>query len=206
MNPKDEIIQARLPTVMVPVFEPLPALKAGETRLAMAEDGLWIEMDAGWGHFCRPLWKSRRKLPYGNVGASSQLRCGRIPLKLIERFSEQANEWADSGCETAAWITWGADCGWEYLVLEVLERSAVSVRYQWPDLDPETVLVLDLHSHGAGAAFFSHTDDQSDLGFPHYSLVLGRAGSDRPLIQMDCKLRLCLAGYFFDEPAPWVQA
>ena len=37
---------------------------------------------------------------------------------------------AGSGCETAAWVTWGADCGWEYLVLEVLEQPAVSVRYQ----------------------------------------------------------------------------
>lgn len=202
MDPKDKILQTRLPTVMVPVFEPLSVLKAGETRLLMAEDGLWIEADAGWGHFRRPLWKSRRKLPYGQVEAGSNLRCGRIPMKLIERFSEQANEWADQGGETAAWITWSFHCGWEFLIPEILIRTAVSVRYMWPDLGPSTALVLDVHSHGAGAAFFSHTDDQSDLGFPHYSLVLGRCGKARPLTLLDCKLRLCLAGYFFDEPVP----
>ncbi|MFY9269013.1 MAG: PRTRC system protein A [Candidatus Manganitrophaceae bacterium] len=205
MNAKDEILQSHLPTVMVPQFEPLTALKAGETRLVMAEDGLWIEAESIWGYFRRLLWRSYRKLPYGKVEAVSNLRCGRIPLKLIEHFAEEANKWADHGSETAAWITWGADRGWDYLVLEVLEQSAVSVRYQWPDLDPDTVLVLDLHSHGTGAAFFSPTDNQSDLGFPHYSLVLGRAGSDRPLTQMDCRLRLCLAGYFFEEAVPWVQ-
>lgn len=206
MNVKDEILQTRLPTVMAPRFEPLPALKAGETRLVMAEDGLWIEAEGGFGHFRRPLWRSYRNLPYGKVEAVSNLRCGRIPMKLIERFAKQANEWAEWSSETAAWIIWSAGSGWEYLPLEILEHSAVSVRYVWPDLDPDRFLVTDLHSHGIGSAFFSYTDDRSDLGFPHYSLVLGRAGSDRPLTQMDCRLRLCLAGYFFEEAAPWVQA
>ena len=205
MNTKDEILQTRLPTVMVPVFEPLPALKAGETRLVVAEDGLWIEAESGFGHFRRPLWQSRRNLPYGQVEALSQLYCGRIPLKLIERFAEEANEWADQGSETAAWITWGVDCGWDYRVLEVLEQSAVSVRYQWPDLAHDRSLVMDLHSHGVGEAFFSTTDDQSDLGFPHYSLVLGRCGKNKPLSEMACRLRLCLAGFFISEPVPWIQ-
>ena len=205
MNLKDELLQTHLPTVMVPRFEPLPALKAGETRLVMAEDGLWIETEAGFGHFRRPLWKSRRNLPYGKVEALSQLRCGRIPLKLIERFAEQANHWTEWGCETAAWITWGPNSGWEFLEPEILIRTAVSVRYTWPDLGPDTALVVDAHSHGTGAAFFSHTEDQSDPGFPHCSLVLGRCGKDRPLFGLDCKLRLCLAGYFFDEPVSWIQ-
>lgn len=205
MNRKDEILQTRLPTVMAPRFEPLPALNAGETRLVMAGDGLWIEAEGGFGHFRRPLWRSDRNLPYGRVEACSQLRCGPIPLKLIERFAKQANEWADQGSEAAAWITWGPNRGWELLEPKILIRTAVSVRYTWPDLGPDTALVLDLHSHGIGSAFFSHTDDRSDLGFPHYSLVLGRCGRNRPLKELDCKLRLCLAGYFFEEPAPWVQ-
>ncbi|NKE70225.1 PRTRC system protein A [Candidatus Manganitrophus noduliformans] len=204
MNAKDEILQTRLPTVMVPVFEPLPVLKAGETRLLMAEDGLWIEAEGDFGHFRRPLWKSRRKLPYGQVEIASELRCGPIPRKLVERFAELANEWTEWGCETAAWITWGPNVGWELLEPEILIRAAVSVRYTWPDLGPDTALVVDLHSHGIGSAFFSPTDDQSDLGFPHYSLVLGRCGRGRPLTQLDCKLRLCLAGYYFDELVPWI--
>lgn len=206
MNIKDEILQMRLPTVMAPRFEPLSALKAGETRLVMAEDGLWIEAEAIWGYFRRPLWRSRRNLPYGRVEACSQLRCGRIPMTLIERFAKRANEWAEWSAEHAAWIVWSAGNGWDYLPLETLEHSAVSVRYIWPDLGPDRFLVMDLHSHGTGSAFFSHTDDRSDLGFPHYSLVLGRCGRNRPLKELDCKLRLCLAGYFFEEAVPWVQA
>lgn len=62
MNPKDEILQRHLPTVMAPRFEPLPALKAGETRLVMAKDGLWIEAEGGFGHFRRPLWRSRKRI------------------------------------------------------------------------------------------------------------------------------------------------
>lgn len=148
--------------------------------------------------------EAERELPYGQVEAVSNLRCGRIPVRLIERFAKQANAWADQGSETAAWITWGSNSGWKFLEPEILIRTPVSVRYTWPELAPDTALVLDVHSHGTGTAFFSHTDDQSDLGFPHYSLVLGCAGFDRPLAQLDCKLRLCLAGYFFEELAPWI--
>lgn len=199
MNRKDLLLQKHLPTFMAPRFEPLPSLEEGQTRLLMAEDGLWIEAKTAWGAFARRVFESPRALPYGPIKEITALDCGSIPVLLVERFADQANEFADKGCETAAWLIWSPTAGWEYLELNIPEHTSVSVRFTWPQLGPDWHLILDLHSHGIGPAFFSRTDDRSDQGLPHFSLVLGNCKAGRPRSDLDCAFRLCIAGFYFEE-------
>lgn len=203
MNPKDEILQKQLPTLMVPVYEPLPALWEGHARFLMTRDGLWIEAKTVWAHFTRPIWRSKRVLPYGALSQVNILYCKRIPMTFIEQFVTQANEAATRNVETIAWILWSPTKGWKYLIPEILIQTAVRVDYSWPDLGADWSLVVDMHSHGALPAIFSRDDNESDVGFPHFSLVVGRCKEGRRLEALDFSLRLCLAGYYFEEEVPW---
>lgn len=187
---------------MVPIYEPLPPITPGTARLLMAKDGLWIEADAIWGLFRKHLWLSPRNLPYGPTEELSELRCGRVPTRYFDQFAQQANEEAELDCETAAWIIWHATIGWKYLRLEILDQSAVSVSYRWPQLEPDWHLILDMHSHGRISAFFSSTDDLSDQGSPHFSMVLGKCQRGLSRAELDCELRLCIASFYFDEEVP----
>ncbi|MFQ5779536.1 MAG: PRTRC system protein A [Nitrospiria bacterium] len=198
MNRKDLLLQKHLPTVMVPRFEPLPPLPENRSRLLMAKDGLWIEVKTPWGLFIKRIFESSRHLPYGSVRERTELLSGPIPIRFLEQFVNQANGSSQRGLETAAWIIWSAEKGWEYLQLDILERTRGSVAFRWPELVPERHLVLDMHSHGAGPAFFSKTDNRSDQGTAHFSLVVGNCKGGRPLAELDMACRLCLAGFFFD--------
>ncbi len=198
MNRKDLLLQNHLPTVMVPRFEPLPLLQEKCSRLLMAADGLWIETKTAWGTFIKRIFESSRPLPYGSVKKRVELLTGPIPMRLLERFVTQANESGQEGLETAAWIVWSPRQGWEYLELDILRQTGGSVQFRWPDLAPESFLVLDMHSHGRGPAFFSKTDDGSDQGTAHFSLVVGHCRAGRPLAELDTAFRLCLSGFFFD--------
>ncbi len=199
MNRKDLLLQEHLPTFMVPRFEPLPPLQESRSRLLMAKDGLWIETRTPWGEFIKRIFESPRILPYGSVAEKTELLSGPIPMRLQEQFVNQANASSQRGLETAAWIIWSAEQGWEYLQLDILERTSGSVAFRWPALAPEKHLVLDMHSHGAGPAFFSITDDRSDQGTAHFSLVVGNCEEGRLFAELDTAFRLCLSGFFFGD-------
>lgn len=69
------------------------------------------------------------------------------------------------------------------------KRREASVPY---GVLPNTV--LDIHSHGAMAAFFSRTDDHDEQGF-RLSLVLGELDTGEPSYEM----RLCCYGNYWDQ-------
>ncbi len=199
MNRKDILLQNHLPTLMVPQFESLPELQKNRSRLLIADDGLWIEAKTAWGVLIKRIFESPRPLPYGSVEEKTALLSGAIPIRFLERFVAQANESGQEGLETAAWIIWSADEGWQYLELDLLVQNVGSVMFRWPELAPETSLVLDMHSHGRGPAFFSETDNRSDQGTAHFSLVIGNCAKGRALAELDTAIRLCLSGFFFED-------
>jgi PRTRC genetic system protein A len=72
------------------------------------------------------------------------------------------------------------------------------VRYDDAVVDCER-LALDLHSHGIHHAYFSGTDDASDLARPgpHLSLVVGRCTS---VEEARMAVRLCCAPFLIPVP------
>ncbi len=198
MNGNDLLLQQHLPTLMVPKFEALSALRENASRFLMSAEGLWIESKTAWGRFMKPLYASPRALPYGQVKEEIELFCGTIPLNLVEQFAIQAHQAAKEGLETAAWILWSENKGWAYLELNMTEQSPGSVEFTWPKLAVDQHLVLDMHSHGIGRAFFSSTDNTSDQGLAHFSLVLGLCDIGSVLSEVNSVIRLCLSGFFFD--------
>lgn len=198
MNKKDTLLLKQFPTVMVPQFENLPNLETGSPRLLMAKDGLWIQSKTPWGRFSRRLYKTPRTLPYGAAKERTELNCGDMPQNMVERFLESANTDAEKNIETAAWVVWDEEKGWEYLELDLLQQTTISVQFTWPRLSPQQHLVLDMHSHGKGNAYFSETDNRSDQGQTHFSLVFGHCGKTDQ--NHEHAFRLCLAGFFFEYP------
>ena len=81
-----------------------------------------------------------------------------------------------------------------HLVFPEQSGAATSLQYQ-----PIPDLVAEFHSHGAGPAFFSATDDADEQGFGLYGVV-GRLQSPLPEIAV----RVGIYGHF--GPLVWEQA
>lgn len=194
LDKKDRIMQKACPTVMVPAHSPLPGIATGNYRFLMAYDGLWIEARTGWGHFRCPLWISPRPLPYGTLESITELTGGSFPTDLIELCRKEAFEKARTRKEWAGWIIWSEDTGYEYLSLEILQETGISIQYRYPGLPSGTWLAMDLHSHPFDMARFSDTDDHDDRGGIHYSGVFSFDAD----LRSNLTLRLCLEGFFFE--------
>ena len=126
---------------------------------------------------------------------SLTLAHGRIPFSLLETVLTFLT---GGGHELYLGVVW-QDGAYRKVIPEQTGQTA-SVKYQ----RPRSVL-LDVHTHGNMAAFFSSTDDRDEQGFQLY-MVLGRL--DQPVRQV--ALRLGVYGYFapldwgevFDRPPP----
>ncbi len=190
MNHKDKLIQEHKPVVLVPAYEALAKLEMGKTRFVMASDGLWIESRQPWVHLCLPLWKSKVHLPYGLVERCFEMVYEPIDGDVRRQIKKDALRWC--GYEYAGAITYTDDALVYQEIEDVLERGLGSVSYKVP---PH--VVVDIHSHGYGAAYFSEQDDKDDQGGVRISLVLGHCKGDGKDITF--ALRLCVEGYFFGE-------
>jgi PRTRC genetic system protein A len=100
--------------------------------------------------------------------------------------------------ESAAFILWNAvtrEFSVEFPIID--EATPSRLVYHPPILRSDWHLICDIHSHAAGPAFFSATDDVDDAHSTKISLVFGRldhAGS--PLAAS----RLCAGGMFLPLP------
>lgn len=77
-----------------------------------------------------------------------------------------------------------------YVPEQETSRSAV-VFQRNPEIESKKILVMDIHSHGAFSAFFSHTDDNDEKGVRLY-MVIGNLNS----ASCSFKLRAGMAGAF----------
>ena len=194
LDRKDRILQNGCPTLMVPIYSSLPDLAIGYRRFLMARDGLWLEAKPPWGHFRFPLWFSPGPLPYGRVDSVTVLVSGPVPPELIDLCRNEATRKAKILKEWVGWIVWDEEGGYEYLPLEIIEATEVSIRYKVPVLPEGTSLVMDFHSHPFSMAHFSGTDDHDDQGGMYYSGIFSfDSGMNSKLT-----LRLCLEGFFFE--------
>lgn len=188
---RDAALQAAFPIVPVPRYGALPELASGARRYLAAADGLYLEA-RGAIDVCARV--AATALPYGPIGDRPPvaLPYGPIPAAVVDEAVARARE--ASPHETALLVLAGAD-RYELVVPTITEATRGSVRYEEQGIDA-TRVVLDIHSHGRLPAYFSSTDDASDLSRigPHVSLVFGRCEGD----ELEAAVRICCGHHLLD--------
>jgi PRTRC genetic system protein A len=191
---RDQIVFGETPTLMQPLHgETLPKPEAGKHRFVIAGDGVYVEAVNPVLEVRLPVAKSSIKLPYGQIGSAGvRLAHGQIPRRILQDVCEKTflcspNEWAGL-------VVWD-NIRKEYALYEpdVISFSAghISYRNVLPD---EYELVMDLHSHGNMPAFFSETDDKSDIGGFYIAGVVGNCDSGDPTFAT----RIVVNGHLFE--------
>ncbi|MQA40571.1 PRTRC system protein A [Rugamonas aquatica] len=129
-----------------------------------------------------------------------ELACGRLPRTLIGRFVDAAR--AAAPAELAGALVYDPHAGQLQLVLHTsVCAHAGQVAYRLAPLAPQQLVVLDLHSHGHGPAYFSAGDDRDDRGMC-LAMVVGDLQRGQPSVAF----RLCLNGLLLALPHPWQEA
>lgn len=185
----DEILQRSFPTVLAPRFAQLQSLTVTGERFVLSSTKLMFEVSRPWLHAIRAISAPfDRMTPYGEAPAEVvTLRCGPVPKRLLDQFHEQSRLALPR--ETAAWIVWNENDGqFAYRELRTLSSDSLHVHFDRPALSSGWHLVMDIHSHGAHEAFFSHTDDADDIDQLCVSVVVGRV--DQPMPSMVARLSM----------------
>ena len=190
---RDRIVFGETPTLMQPLHgESLPKPETGKHRFVIASDGVYVEAINPVLEVRLPVAKSTIKLPYGQISAVGVcLVNGQIPKRILQDVCEKTflcvpNEWAGL-------VVWDKIRS-EYALYEPdtisFSNRHISYRNVLPD---KYELVIDLHSHGNMPAFFSKTDDQSDIGGFYIAGVVGNCDSGEPTFAT----RIVVNGHFF---------
>jgi PRTRC genetic system protein A len=194
MNSMDEALLRAFPLLAVPASgEQAPAAECG-TRYLVGRHGVSREINLPWVRVCRLIAPSALPLPFGAVADTVEFRCGPIPLEVIQQFVAHAKQ--EQPLEVAGAFLWNERHDrWRYARRTLVRVTAAHLEYR--ELCPAEGehLVVDAHSHGRHAAFFSARDDADDAGAIKLSLVLGNLDRERP----SSRMRLCMAGLV--EPA-----
>jgi PRTRC genetic system protein A len=189
---RDQVVFSETPTLMQPRFgEKLPEPQAHKHRFVCGQDGLYIEAQNQVIGIRQCIAQSLVRLPYGKIEQTGiHLRHGQIPSWILADVIRKAanavpNEWAGL-------IVWNEIQG-QYQLFEPDVLTATSARISYSTFMPEGLIpVMDLHSHGNGRAFFSATDDQSDLSGFYVAVVMGKCASDHP----EFVIRMVVNGHF----------
>lgn len=194
IDPRDALLQAHVPAVMVPRFRELNwPLDCSGHRYLVAEDGLWIEVKRPWLHLVWPIAPSPAPLPYGKLQDRMEFAFDWDAVDLLlAQFEAEAIRALPS--EHAAWLIWdGKEEVLRYRSILAISAGPAGIKLHRPQLEAHEHLAVDVHSHGALGAFFSTTDDGDDAGEVKLSVVLGNL--DDPGSQT-LSMRLCAHGLF----------
>lgn len=140
------------------------------------------------------------QMPYGFFDCSVDgsdvdffLDAGKIPGKLLDEIIAFFRK--DPEKEAAAQIFYDAERK-EYRVHYPPQKAgSCSVVFRRdPELENNSVLMMDVHSHGQMEAFFSAVDDHDEKGTRLF-LVIGRLDRD-----VQCRLRAGIAGSYREVP------
>lgn len=202
-DPTGAALLAAMPCYPVPSQGRSPAIEALRTArvgqgLAVGHDGVMLILRRPW--LALDTWVTppiSAYLPYGSAGTPrADLRCGLIPRELGNRVLGHLREALPN--ESAAFILWNEVTRQFSVEFPVIDEATPSrLVYHPPILRPDWHLICDIHSHAAGPAFFSATDDVDDAHSTKISLVFGRLDSaDGPVTAS----RLCAGGMFLSLP------
>ncbi len=194
MDTRDQIVFGETPTLMQPVYgESLPKPEIGKHRFVIANDGLYVEAINPVLEVRLPVAKSSIKLPYGIIGSVGvRLVNGQIPKRILQDVCEKTLLCGE--CEWAGLVVWDKiRCEYALYEPDTISFSTRHISYR-NELSDEYELVMDLHSHGSMPAFFSKTDDKSDMGGFYIAGVVGNCDSDEPTFAT----RIVVNGHFFE--------
>lgn len=189
MNHMDEALLKAFPLLAASASgAQQPAAEFG-TRYLVGRFGVSREVTLPWIRACQLIAPSALALPYGVVPDAVEFRCGPIPGAVVREFVADAKQ--AYPLEIAGVFLWNdADDSWRYVRREAKTSSGSHIEYDEVRAGDGEHIVIDVHSHGLHAAFFSAEDDADDRGSMKVSLVLGNLDQDRPT----SKMRLCMAG------------
>ena len=202
-NPTAAAVLDAMPCYPVPPQGRSPAIEALRTAdaghgLAIGCDGVMLILRRPWLALDIPITPPLPAyLPYGSIGMPrAELRCNFIPGELLDRISAWFRESLPN--EAAAFVVWD-ETTHEFSLLfpQVDEATPSRLVYRTPVLPAGQHIICDAHSHAAGPAFFSATDDADDAHATKIALVLGRLDQpDGPTMVS----RLCAGGMFIALP------
>lgn len=201
--PLDEALWKSAPTVTVPKYAEFEALQEVGHRFLATAEGLFIEVRREWLHFIQPiapLQENAPRPPYGTVAKKVELAFERLgnTFPFIRQFAEAARQALPN--EHAAWIVWDAKAkALAYRDVAVKQAGPGAIAFERPILAEHESLAIDIHSHGAGPAFFSETDNRDDAGEVKIACVIGDLGDGKsPSVQF----RICVLGMVIPVNVP----
>lgn len=191
----DAALQQTCPVGAVPLYGPfVPSTVPGE-KIWVASNGTFVQITRAWATFIRKIGEIAIPVPYGALTESSQFHTSRIPDGFLEQFNMQARK--QSTIEIGASIIWHQTSDTFRLAYSTaIVATAGSLVHALPELGPDEHLVVDCHSHGTHAAFFSSTDDKDDGDQVKLAYVVGNCNQET----LSFASRLCLRGMFETIP------
>lgn len=193
---RDKIVFGESPMLMQPRFgAPLAAPDDVKHRFVCGEDGLYIEAQNAVIAVRICVARSNVRLPYGKIEHSGiHLKNGLIPYWILNETLKKAGEAVPD--EWAGIVVWnGLAQQYELYSPTILLSNPARVRYS-SSMPEYCIPVMDLHSHGSSPAFFSETDDRSDLAGFYVAGVIGECRSGQP----GFAARMVVNGHFLPCP------
>eukprot|EP01034_Spumella_vulgaris_P026187 gene26187-32723_t len=189
----DTALLRAVPVVVAPAHCAFLPLQENGHRLVLATEGVYLEARRPWLHLLHRLTAIPNvHVPYGGVQAKVELAFGPLggAMPQLQEFARHARDAAP--VEAAASVIWNsAGNAWRIAYPETIgEASAAHIQFNQVELAEDEHLVIDLHSHGHGPAFFSATDDADDAGSVKIAGVYGKLDQDEPTVTF----RLCVLG------------
>lgn len=200
MTTLDQSVLQTFPVAIAPHEGQLePASKAG-IRNILAANGVYRELTTFW--MVRRKLHGACKMPYGALQESVEFLVDAPPDQLWKDFVEAAKLALPNEC--AGLMVWNQRLQqWRLEMRQPLFVSSELIDYKEPALDEDDVGVVDIHSHGHAAAYYSHVDDLDDAGGIKVSAVIGKVNQNPEfvirLVAIDEFIPLTLVGGKFNE-------
>lgn len=188
-NPLDKAMASATPVYPAALGGTLPELPVGGHCYLLARDGLFL-MGQGCGFYALiRLSRLDNFTSFGGLTEGVWLTHGPVPKALVldaatDAIAESPDEWA------GAIVLREGDYALESVSADSASPGHITYRRDSYD---DAALVVDMHSHGAGDAYFSSTDDASDAEGVHISVVFGRCVKPSALTVVS---RVTINGHF----------
>ncbi|APP87351.1 hypothetical protein BI317_25160 (plasmid) [Xanthomonas hortorum pv. gardneri] len=185
-------IMLACPLVCVPPGETMTLLSEPGRRWVVASNGTYLEHRSLALHVCFRV--SKLDTTFGTARQFITAINGPVPRELLRKCFDLAVQAGRN--ETAALIHWNpTDRQYELRQPVIESASEAHVRYR--DESQDDLLVYDFHSHGSHPAFFSATDDASDMSRmgPYIAMVAGKCDS---IDSLETCARMCMSPYLLN--------